>query len=457
MFSWREKEQGIIAPDERLPWSQSIALGLQHVLAMFGSTVVAPLIMGFDPNLAILFSGIGTLIFFFLVAGRIPSYLGSSFSFIGPVAVVVGSTAAGSFNAGSIPLALGGIVAAGVVYAVIGAIVQVSGSGWIDALMPPIVTGSVVMIIGLNLAGAAHGLAANDPFMALVTILAILGIALYTHGLLGRLPILLGTVAGYVIALILGGTSTAGRDLGFAHVQGVDLSKIADAAWFGIPHFVAPSFDGRAIGLIAPVAIVLVAENTGHIKAVSAMTKRDLMPWLGRGFLGDAIATIVAGFGGGTGVTTYAENIGVMAVTRVYSTVIFVIAALVAILLGFSPKFGAVIGSIPLGVLGGVSTVLFGLIAVTGGRIWVENRVDFTKGANLFVAAVTMIVGAADYTLTFGGFQMAGIGVGTFGSIILYQLLKMAPTSADVEALPSAEWPEASAAKPTVRPPGQRR
>ncbi len=453
MFSWREKDGGLIAPDERLPWPQSIALGLQHVLAMFGATVVAPLIMGFDPNLAIFFSGIGTLIFFFLVGGRIPSYLGSSFAFIGPVGAVVGTTAAGTFSAGSIPLALGGIIAAGAVYFVIGLIVHLSGSGWIDALMPPVVTGAVVMIIGLNLAGAARGLAASDPLMAIVTVVAILVIALYTRGLIGRLPILLGALVGYVVALVLGGTSTTGRDLGFAHVQSIDLSKIADAAWFGIPHFTAPAFDGRAISLIAPVAIVLVAENTGHIKAVSAMTKRDLMPYLGRGFMGDGLATIVAGSGGGTGVTTYAENIGVMAVTRVYSTLIFVVAALVAILLGFSPKFGALIGSIPLGVLGGVSTVLFGLIAVTGGRIWVENRVDFTKGANLFVAAVTLIVGAADYTLRLGNFELGGIGVGTFGAIILYQLLKFAPAMPDTEALPSAEWPEASAQKvPPTRP-----
>jgi xanthine/uracil permease len=177
-----------------------------------------------------------------------------------------------------------------------------------------------------------------------------------------------------------------------------------------------------AVGLIAPVAVVLVAENTGHIKAVSEMTDRNLMPWLGRGFIGDGLATMIAGTGGGTGVTTYAENIGVMAVTRVYSTLIFIVAAVVAILLGLSPKFGALIGSIPQGVLGGVSTVLFGLIAATGARIWVDNRVDFTRGVNLFVAAVTLIIGAADYTIRLGDFSLNGIALGTFGAIILYQI-----------------------------------
>jgi putative pyrimidine permease RutG len=453
MISWREKRGGLIAPDERLPWPGTIAMGLQHVLAMFGATVVAPLVMGFDPNLAIFFSGIGTLIFFLIVGGRIPSYLGSSFSFIGPIAAVIGSPAAGTLNAANIPQALGGIIIAGLIYALIGVLVQVSGSSWIDALMPPLVTGAVVMIIGLNLAPAARGLAKDSVFLAFVTLISTLAIALFTRGLVARLPILLGTAIGYVVALVLGGTAVAGRDYGSVHVQGVDLSRVADAPWFGLPHFVGPSFDGRAISLIAPVAIILVAENTGHVKAVEAMTKRRLMPYLGRAFSGDGVATIVAGLGGGTGVTTYAENIGVMAMTRVYSTVIFVIAALVAILLGLSPKFGALVGSIPTGVIGGVVTVLFGLIAITGARIWVENRVDFTRGINLFIAAVVVIIGAADYTVRLGDFELGGIGLGTFGAIILYQILKNAAGGVDAEAsadaLPS-EYPDQAQAETTA-------
>lgn len=433
LLSWREKRSGVIAPDERLPWGGTIALGFQHVLAMFGATVVAPLIMGFDPNLAILFSGIGTLIFFVIVGGRIPSYLGSSFAFIGPVGAVAGG-AAGSdgFNPGLIPAALGGIVIAGAIYALIGVLVHLSGSGWIDALMPPLVTGAVVAIIGLNLAGAARDMAAADPTIAILTILAIFVIGLYSGGLLSRLPILLGTVVGYLVALVLGGNTVAG-----VTIQGVNWQPVADAPWFGWPAFVTPTFSWTAISLIAPVAVVLVAENTGHIKAVSAMTNRNLMPFLGRGFIGDGVATMVSGFGGGTGVTTYAENIGVMAVTRVYSTLAFVVAAFVAIILGFSPKFGAVIQSIPTGVLGGVTTVLFGLIAVTGARIWVENKVDFSRGANLFVAAVTLVVGAADYTLHLGDFALNGIALGTFGAIILYQIFGR--TSAGDATVPPAD------------------
>jgi uracil-xanthine permease len=456
MISWREKRGGLIAPDERLPWPATIAMGLQHVLAMFGATVVAPLVMGFDPNLAIFFSGIGTLLFFVIVGGRIPSYLGSSFSFIGPVAAVVGSPAAGTLNAGLIPQALGGIIVAGLIYAAIGVVVQLTGSGWIDALMPPLVTGAVVMIIGLNLAPAARGLAKDSVFLAFVTLISTLAIALFTRGLVARLPILLGTAIGYIVALALGGTAAAGRDYGLVHVQGVDLSRVASAAWFGLPQFVGPSFDGRAISLLAPVAIILIAENTGHVKAVEAMTKRSLMAYLGRAFSGDGVATIVAGLGGGTGVTTYAENIGVMAMTRVYSTVIFVIAALVAILLGLSPKFGALVGSIPTGVIGGVVTVLFGLIAITGARIWVENRVDFTRGVNLFIAAVVVILGAADYTVRLGDFELGGIGLGTFGAIILYQILKNAAGGVDAEASADAapsEYPGETAAEVVGRAP----
>ena len=208
------------------------------------------------------------------------------------------------------------------------------------------------------------------------------------------------------------------------NVSGVALAKVADAPWFGLPHFVRPEFTPSAVTLIAPVAIILIAENTGHVKAVAAMTGTNLMPWLGRGFLGDGIATMVASLGGGTGVTTYAENIGVMAVTRVFSTLNFLIAAVVAIGLGLSPKFGALAQPIPGGVLGGVTTVLFGLIAVTGARIWVDNKVDFTLPENLFVAAVALIVGAADYTISVGQFALNGIALGTFGAIILHALFK---------------------------------
>ena len=419
---WTLKKEGVIAPDERLPWGQTIFVGLQHVLAMFGSTVLAPIIMGFDPNTAIFFSGIGTLIFFLVVGGRVPSYVGSSFSFI---AVVLAAThyAGKGLNA-NIGLALGGIIAAGVVYGIIAIIVMLTGYRWIDFLMPPIVTGAVVMVIGLNLAPTAIADSSGSQFdgvMAIVTVLAVAAVAVYMPGPLRRLPILLGGIIGYVINLICGLVGLGPK---------IDFTALNNASWVGLPHFTAPTFSGSAMGLIAPVAVILVAENTGHVKAVAAMTGRNLDKYLGRSFLGDAIATIVSGFGGGTGVTTYAENIGVMAVTRIYSTLIFIIAAFVAILLGFCPKFGALIGTLPNGapgVLGGLAVVLFGLIAATGGRIWVENKVDFSKSRNLVTAAVALTIGAGmvgNSGLIIGGFTIGGIGVATFGSIILYQILR---------------------------------
>ena len=431
LFSWRERRSGLIQPDERLPWGETTVMGFQHVLAMFGSTVLAPILMGFDPNTAIFFSGIGTLLFFIITGGQIPSYLGSSFAFIAPVLAATAVAGYGN-DSDRIPYALGGIIICGLIYTLIGLAVTYYGSAWIDALMPPIVTGGVVAIIGLNLAHTgAKPLAESNMPLAIITILAVFTIAIMGKGLIGRLPILLGMVFGYIVALILGGTSGAGREVLGIHFQGVDLDTVTDASLFGLPNFTGPKFEGNAIGLIAPVAIILVAENTGHIKAVSEMTGRNLMPYLGRGFIGDGVATMVACFGGGTGVTTYAENIGVMAVTKVFSTAIFVVAAGVAILLGFSPMFGALILSIPAGVLGGVSVVLFGLIAAAGIRIWIDNQVDFSKGINLFLAAVTLLVGTADLTLTIGDFAMNGIALGTFGSIILYQIFGRLPGATD--------------------------
>jgi putative pyrimidine permease RutG len=285
-------------------------------------------------------------------------------------------------------------------------------------LMPPVVTGAVVAVIGLNLAPVAVKAVSGsqfDAWIGLLTVLIIALIAVSTTGLWRRLPIILGAIAGYLVYLLLA------NGLGWG--KPIDLSALAAAPWIGVPKFTSPSFHANAMFLIAPVAIILVAENLGHIKAIGAMTGHSLDAYLGRAFLGDSLATIVSAFGGGTGVTTYAENIGVMAATRVYSTILFVVAAIAAILLGFSPKFGALIQSIPGPVIGGLSIVLFGLIAAMAGRIWVENRVDFANPRNLITVAAALTAGAGDLTLKFGDFTMGGIGTATFGAIILYQVL----------------------------------
>ncbi|MBE0586489.1 MAG: pyrimidine utilization transport protein G [Hydrogenophaga sp.] len=422
MFSWTAKSSatltggGVIGPDERLPWPQTAVMGVQHLIAMFGATVLAPILMGFDPNVAILMSGIGTLIFFVMTGGKVPSYLGSSFAFIG--VVIAASGYAGPGPNANIGVALGGIIACGIVYTLIGALVQAIGTGWIERLMPPVVTGSVVAVIGLNLAGipiknmAPTGF---DAWMQGVTFVCVALVAVFSSGMLQRLLILMGLIIASVIYAVL----TNGMGLG----KPLDLSGIANAAWFGLPNFSAPVFSGNAMLLIAPVAIILVAENLGHIKAVTAMTGKNLDRYMGRAFMGDGVATIVAGSAGGTGVTTYAENIGVMAATKIYSTAIFFVAGCMAILLGFSPKFGALIQAIPLAVMGGVSIVVFGLIAVAGAKIWVDNKVDFSNNKNLLVAAITLVLGTGDYTLRFGEFALGGIGTATFGAIGLYALL----------------------------------
>jgi putative pyrimidine permease RutG len=420
-----------IAPDERLPWGKTIVLGIQHVVAMFGSTALAPIIMGFDPNTAIFFSGVGTLLFFLVTGGRLPSYLGSSFAFI---AVVIAATGyAGSGPNPNIPVALGGIVAAGVVYAAIGLIVHFSGTAWVERLMPPVLTGAIVAAIGLNLAGVAvKGVSASgfDTAVGLFTVLAVALIAVHAPGMARRLPVLLGAICGYLVYLICAN--------GFGFGKPIDFSAVAAAPLFGLPHFTGPVFTGTAMALIAPVAVVLVAENLGHVKAISAMTGRDFDPILGRAFLADGLATIIAGFGGGTGVTTYAENMGVMAVTRVFSTLVFVVAGCVALLLGFSPKFGALILTLPEPVIGGLALVVFGLIAATAGRIWVENGVDFSDGRNLITVAVALTAGAGDLTVKIGSFALGGIGTATFGAIILYHLLRRSPDRAPVLVADSA-------------------
>ncbi len=419
---WALREGGVVAPDERLPAGQTLVLGVQHVVAMFGATVLAPLLMGFDPNVAILFSGIGTLVFFVAVGGRVPSYLGSSFSFI---AVVIAATAyAGSGPNANIPVALGGIIAAGIVYSIIGLVVMKVGYTWIETLMPPVVTGAVVAVIGLNLAPIAvksvSG-SAFDTWIGLATVVAVGLVAVRAPGLARRLPILVGAIAGYLLYALLANGLSLGKP--------IDFAAVAAASWLGMPRFSAPQWDMQAIALIAPVAIVLVAENLGHVKAVAAMTGQNLDRYLGRAFLGDGIATMISGAGGGTGVTTYAENIGVMAVTKIYSTLVFVVAAVTAIVLGFSPKFGALIGTIPGPVLGGLAIVVFGLITATGARIWVVNGVDFARARNLVTAAATLTIGAGDLSVRIAGFTLGGIGTATFGAIILHQLWRDTPES----------------------------
>ena len=426
---WRPYEGSIdarpVGTNEYLPPVQSVVLGIQHAFAMFGATVLAPFLMGFDANLAILMSGICTILFFFMTGGRVPSYLGSSFAFIGVVSAATGYAASGTGapNA-NIALAAGGIMACGVLYAIFGFIVMATGTRWIEKLMPPVVTGAVVMIIGLNLAPITiKGVAGNDfnMWMALVTVLCMGSIAVFTKGLLQRLLLLVGLLLAYLTYYIISNVMGYGTPINFAPIQ--------QASWFGLPQFHAPEFSANAMLIIAPIALILVAENLGHIKAVGAMTGENLDPHIGKAFVADGIATTLSGGVGAPGMTTYGENIGVMAVTRVYSTIIFVFAGVFAIFLGFSPKFGAIIHTIPTAILTGASIVVFGLITIAGAKIWIENKVDFSKNKNLMVAAVTIILGTGDFALQFGSFNLGGIGTATFAALILNWFFSLADKS----------------------------
>jgi uracil-xanthine permease len=386
-----------VAPDERLSWPRTIGIGAQHVVAMFGATFLVPLLTGFPPSTTLLFSGIGTLLFLVITAGRVPSYLGSSFAFIAPIAAAQNQHGPAG--------ALGGIVMAGAVLALIGLVVHLAGARWIQVLMPPIVTGAIVALIGLNLAPTAKASFEQAPLTALVTVVSILLVTVLFKGILGRLSILIGVLVGYLVAVLRGE---------------VDFAAINDAAWFGLPPFMAPEFHLSVVGLFVPVVLVLVAENIGHVKSVAAMANRDLDPVTGRALMADGLATVLAGSGGGSGTTTYAENIGVMAASRVYSTAAYWVAGIIAILLSLFPKFGALIATVPAGVLGGAGVVLYGMIGILGVRIWVQNRVDFSNPINLSTAGVALVVGIANFTWTVGELTFEGIALGTAATLLIF-------------------------------------
>ncbi|HET8758814.1 MAG TPA: solute carrier family 23 protein [Solirubrobacteraceae bacterium] len=393
----------VVRPNERLAMPQMLGLGAQHVLAMFGATVTVPLLTGFPVTATLFWSGVGTILFNLVTRNRVPSYTGSSFAFIAPV------TAAQAH--GGVPAALGGILVTGVVLFLIGLLVDRYGFRLIEFLLPPVVTGSIVALIGLNLVlPAAKPQFFAQPGIAVVTLVAILLIGVAVKNFLGRLSVFLGVAVGYVFAALLGD---------------VNWDKVNAADWVGFPDFTTPTFDGKAILLVVPaVVLVLLAENAGHVKAVGTMTEQDLDPLIGRSFMGDGVATTLAGLFGGSGTTTYAENIGVMGYTRVYSTLAYLIAGVAAILLGLLPKFGEVISAIPPGVLGGAVTVLFGMIAVLGARIWVEANVNFRDPVNLVTAAVALVVGTGDYTLNWGDYAFGGITMGTLAAVVGYQVLR---------------------------------
>lgn len=396
------KPGAVVAPEERLSWSRTIGIGMQHVIAMFGATLLVPTLTGFPVNTTLLFSGLGTMLFLLVTRNRLPSYLGSSFAFIAPLM---------ANQAEGIAVQLGGILVAGLVLIAVGLVVKKAGARVIDKVMPPTVTGAIVALIGLNLAPTAAKNFATQPLVAAVTLATILLATVGGRGMVARLGILIGVIVGWVFAALT-------NNLGEGAVE-----TINNAAWIGLPTFHSPQFRLSAILVTLPVIIVLIAENVGHVKAVSAMTGRNMDDLAGDALIADGLATTLAGGFGGSGTTTYAENIGVMAATKVYSTAAYWVAATTAVALAFIPKFGALIFTIPVGVLGGATLVLYGLIGMLGVRIWQDNNVNFNNPVNLTAAAVALVAGIGNLTLSIGGVELEGIAWGSVGIMIFYPIL----------------------------------
>ncbi len=397
--------------NKQLGTLQHTALGLQHLFAMFGATVLVPLLTGMDPAVALFTSGTGTLIFQLLTKGQVPAYLGSSFAFIAPIIAVSAQY--------GLPYALGGGVAIGLVYVIVALVISKIGTNWVERVLPPVVIGSVIIVIGMGLAGTAVGmsgfvdggsLASPEVRVALFTLLVTVVGTMFFKGFLAVIPILIGIIAGYLFAL----------------VQGViDFTMVKEAAWLGLPQFMAPKFNLAALSVIVPVALVSITEHLGDVLVLSKITGKDYYrnPGLHRTLLGDGLATSWAGLWGGPPNTTYGENVGVLAITGVFNVSVVRIAAIFAVALSFIPKMGALISTIPTAVMGGVSIVLFGIISASGLRTLVDSGIDYGDKRNLVISSVILVLGIGGAELSLGGLSLQGMGLAAIAGIILNLVL----------------------------------
>lgn len=413
----------VVRPDERLSWPRTVGLGAQHVVAMFGASFVAPVLMGLDPNLAIMMSGVATVIFLLATRGRVPSYLGCSLSFVGVAAVI-------RAQGGTSATVTGAVFVVGVALFLVGLAVQRFGARIIHAAMPPIVTGAVVMLIGFNLAPVtASTYWPQDQWTALLVML-FTGLAVVClRGFWSRIAIFLGLIFGYGISWafdrIFGRIHSVDASGKLTDHWRLDLSAVGNADWVGLPDFHGPSFEWSAILVALPVVIALVAENAGHVKAVGEMTGDPLDDKLGTAISADGVGSMLSTALGGPPNTTYSENIGVMAATRVYSTAAYWAAAGFALLFGLCPKFGAVVAAIPGGVLGGITVILYGMIGLLGAQIWITSKVDLRNPLNLVPAAAGIIIGVGNVTMKFTDtFSLSGIALGTVVVITGYHALR---------------------------------
>ena len=404
----------MIQVEQRLPLPQMIPLSLQHLFAMFGATVLVPYLFKVDPATSLLMNGVGTLIYLITARGKIPAYLGSSFAFIAPVFAVMGTPELGGYAA-----AQGGFIAFGIFFILVSLLIRKIGIAWLDIVFPPAAMGAIVMVIGLELAPVATNMAgltgtlfaeqkipygpgiAVAMFTLLVTVLG----SVVLRGFLSTIPVLIGVVSGYVASVGLGL---------------VDFSEVAKAPVFEVPHLYAPVFNLNAILMIAPAFLVVLAEHIGHLVVTGNIVERNLLedPGLDRSLLGDGISNVLSGLVGATPNTTYGENIGVMAITKVFSVYVIGGAAMIAILISFVGKFAALVRSIPIPVMGGVSILLFGVIAAAGIRMLIEHRVDYTKSRNLILTSIVLVAGVSGAAVKIGSVELKGMALGTVVSIL---------------------------------------
>lgn len=406
-----------IAVDEKLPLGMTIPLSLQHLFAMFGSTVLVPILFKVDPATVLLFNGIGTLIYLYLCGGKIPAYLGSSFAFISPVFLVLGKY---GYEA-----ALGGFIASGIIFSLVSLLIHYIGTDWIDYVFPPAAMGAIVSVIGLELmptAAKMAGLTGEGDIKTIVVSLGTLFITLLAavalRGFLSIIPILIGIIGGYIISF-------------FAGI--LNLEAVSAAPWFSLPTFYTPVFKLDAILIIIPASVVVIVEHIGHLIVTGNIVGKDLTknPGLDRSLLGNGLSTILSGIFGSTPNTTYGENIGVLAITKVYSTRVIAGAAIFAIILSSLGKLSAAIQSIPTPVMGGVSLLLFGLIAASGIRIFVERQVDYNKPINLILTSIVMGIGVSTASITLGTITLKGMTLATMVAIILSLVFRLLGTGSE--------------------------
>jgi uracil permease len=404
---------------ERLPIAQSVPLSLQHLFAMFGATVLVPYLVGLDTSVTLFSSGVGTLLYILITKGKIPAYLGSSFAFIAALSAIIGARPGQVGTPDRIGLAMGGCVVVGLVYIAVALLIAKFGTRWIDFLLPPVVIGSVVMVIGLGLAGVAVGMATKGATgayhgeffgVALAALAIAVLAAVFFRGFLGVIPILIGIAGGYAVALATGQ---------------VDFSAVRSAPAFAVPPFVFPRFDWHVVVTLAPISLVVITEHIGHLIVTNNVVGRDFVkdPGLHRSLAGDGVATAFAGLIGGPPNTTYGENIGVMAITRVYSVWVIGGAAVLAIVMSFLPQVGALIRSIPVQVMGGIAILLFGIIASAGIRMLVEAGIDFSQKRNLIIASVILVIGIGGAKITLGDVEISEMPLATYVGILLNLVL----------------------------------